>query len=94
MIDVKDELRRRCGNLGIRNIKISPLFEKGKRYNIETQKEDNSGHLVPDWNYCWLTWESAWDNDEATVYWSTQAYSFSTIESAENAKKFIESLKF
>lgn len=94
MIDVKDELRRRCGKIEIRNVKISPLFEKGKRYNLETKQEDPNGHLVPEWNHCWLTWESAWDRDEETVYWSKQAYSFSTIDSAEDAKKFIESIKF
>ena len=96
------ELDRRS-KLGIRNLRISPLFEKDKYYNIDRQspnydKEDPEGHLHPEYNHCWLTWESKWmdylDSENRVERWSNEAYNFPTIESAERAKEYLEAKTF
>lgn len=94
MKDVKQDIARRVG-VEVRNIKISPLFIKGKRYDMDTEKEDEKGLLSPEWTHCWLTWETAHsyeENGEDVLYWTKQAYSFSDIESAKEGAKYIESL--
>ncbi len=92
-MEVKNELDRRIKH-GVLNIEISPLFEKGKYYDIDTKKEiaeSVGGCLAPDVTYCWLTWESKLVNvDSKEVTWSNEAFSFSSIEEAEKAKKYLE----
>ena len=88
-MDMK-EIDRRI-KLGVRNITISPLFEKDKLYSLHTQKEDNEGTLRPVENHCWLTWQSKWFDKESGEYkWSNEAYSFQSLEKAEEAKKYLE----
>lgn len=89
------ELDRRI-HLGVRNIRISPLFEMGKLYNINSQsenyqKEDSEGTLRPQYNHCWLTWQSKWiDGESGKEHWGNQAYNFKTIEEAKVAEKYLE----
>jgi hypothetical protein len=88
-MDMINELDRRVKS-GVRNIKISPLFEKGKLYNLKTELEDNNGNLRPEWNHCWLTWQSLWFDENSERRWSNEAYNFKTIKEAEEAKKYLE----
>jgi hypothetical protein len=93
-MDIKQELDRRIKK-GVKEIVISPLFEKDKTYNIDRrsdnyEKEDKNGHLVPEFNHCWITWKSKNIDCEGNVYWCNEAYSFSTLEEASEAKKYLE----
>ena len=89
------ELDRRI-HLGVRNIRISPLFEVGKTYNIDRasdryEQEDANGTMRPEWQHCWLTWESRWiDGESGAEHWGNEAYNFRTLAEAEEAKKYLE----
>lgn len=86
-MDMK-ELDRRTKK-GVRNIIISPLFKKDIRYSLDTEKEDINGTLLPEYNHCWLTWQSKWIDREKTEHWGNEAYSFKTLEEAQEAKKYL-----
>ena len=83
----------------VRNVKLSPLFEAGKTYNLETQKEDADGTLKPENNHCWVTWEGfaehrVFFNDSNGIecsrldkIWGSEAKSFTNLK---DAKKFLD----
>ena len=87
-MDMK-ELDRRI-HKGVRNIEISPLFEKDVLYSLETYKEDPKGTLRPEYSHCWLTWQSKWIDSEGNSHWGNEAFSYHTLEEAEIAKKDLE----
>lgn len=97
-IKTQNELKRRVFKK-VRNIVVSPLFEVGKTYNIDRhsayyEKEDAKGTMSPDWNHCWLTWESFWQNPDPERqednHWSNQAYNFGSVAEAEEGKAYLE----
>ena len=78
----------------VKDIKISPLFEAGKRYNIDKQsknyyKEDPKGTLFPDISHCWLSWKSYF-KDEDGEHWMGEANMYRHLENAKIDKKKLE----
>lgn len=84
------ELDKRI-NKGVRNVTISRLLESGKIYDINTYQEDENGTLAPDHTHCWLNWESRFiDPEDNAEHWIRQAFDFSSLEKAEEAKVYLE----
>jgi len=92
-MDMK-ELDRRI-HKGVRNILISPLFEAGKTYNINSnspnyQKEDEKGTMRPEVSHCYITWQSLWTDGEGENHWGDEAYTMISMEEAKTAKSYLE----
>ena len=84
----KREIDRRIKK-GVKNIHISPLFEKGKTYDLSSHKENPNGTLSPTNNHCYIQWTSLW-NDDGELKESKEAYSFPTLEQAQEAREYLE----
>ena len=80
---------------GVRDISISPLFEKDKLYNIDEKsplyyKEDPAGTMRPECNHCYITWQSKWIDLEKTPHWSNEAFVCNSIEDTHKIKSYLE----
>jgi hypothetical protein len=77
-------------NDGVRNIEISRMFHKDISYNMHTGLEDENGTLMPEFDHCWLTWQSRFTDYDGKRVWINEAMSFPSIEKAKEAQLYLQ----